>query len=342
MITLKKIASDLGLDRGTVSQILNHDDPRYNAETRRRVRAYADEIGYRPSAMARAMRTKKTGIVGFLFRQEPGHLLMEEYYYTRVIEGVQTELLAAGYKVLLSSVSNAEIASCQLPTIVTDRFVDGLIVLATSDPDWIARLFKACERTVIVDEAPLGYPAVVSANFEGGRQAAQYLWEKGHRSFGIITGERASANFDARILGFQSWIAGQLNAPVELPVYSGNAWEDGGAEAAEKILNESRLPSAIFCANDHLAIHAMKAFVRAGKSVPGDLSVMGYDNITVSEFAPTPLTTVAVDKRELGREAARMIIARLQGTVRNANIRKEMPVSIVERQSVASPHSQNP
>jgi LacI family transcriptional regulator len=334
MMTLRKIAAELGLDCGTVSHILNHDDSRYSKETRKRVREFADSKGYRPNAIARAMRTRKTGIVGLLFRQEPGHPLSGESFYSRIIEGVESDLLDAGYKVLLASVSNAEIASCQIPSIFQDGFVEGMIVLGTSDERWLKNLYKACRKLVVVDEAPEGLPAVVSANFEGGRQAAQYLWGRGHRSFALITGERPNLNFQQRVDGFQSWIAEQLDAEIKIPVFQGDAWADGGACAARAILASSQRPSAIFCTNDNMAIDAMKALQEAGCRVPEVISVMGFDNILVSAYATPPLTTVAVDKTQMGREAARMLVEKLKSADRLPALRKELPLKIVERASV--------
>lgn len=335
MPTLRKMAADLGLDCGTVSHILNRDDPRYSAATRKRVHAYAALKGYRPNAVARAMRTKKTGIIGFLFRQEPGHSLADEYYYARVIEGVESELLDAGYKFLLSSVSNSEIAACQLPSIISDGFIDGLIILGTSDEAWLKQIFRACKKTIIVDEAPEGFPAVVSANFNGGRLAAEYLWERGHRSFALVTGDRPNTNLEARLAGFQSWIAEKLNAPVQIPVFTGDVWGQGGATAARQIIAAGQLPSAVFCANDHLAIHAMKELQGAGVHVPADLSLVGFDNITLSEYAPTPLTTVSVDKRQMGREAAKIIVQSLKTPGRIPAVRKELALRMVERATVS-------
>ncbi len=335
MTTLRQIAAELDLDCGTVSHILNHDDSRYSAATRKRVHAHAAKKGYRPNAVARAMRTKRTGIIGFLFRQEPGHSLSKEYYYAGIIEGVESELLDAGYKVLLSSVSNEEIANCQLPSIVSDGFIEGLIVLGTSDGPWLKQLFKACKKSIVVDESPEGFPAVVSANFEGGRLAAQYLWERGHRAFALIGGERPNPNFQARLHGFQSWIAEKLSASVQLPIYVGDAWSDGGAVAARQILKKSELPTAVFCVNDHMAIDAMAEFQREGCRVPEDISVMGFDNLSVSAYTPTPLTSVAVDKRQMGGEAAKIIVDCLKKSVPLPIMRKELPLSIVERASVS-------
>ena len=336
MITLRQIAADLGLDCGTVSHILSKDDSRYSTATRKRVHEYAAKIGYRPNAIARAMRTKRTGIIGFLFRQEPGHSLINEHYYARVIEGVESELLDAGYKVLLSSVSNAEIASCQLPSIVADGFIEGLVVLGTSEQRWLKRLFKACKKTVIVDESPEGFPAVVSANFEGGRMVAQYLWDRGHRSFALITGNRPNLNFQLRLDGFRSWIDERLDAEVRVPVYTGDVWSDGGAVAARQILGKGHLPTAVFCANDHLAIDAMAEFKNANCRVPEDISIVGFDDISISAYASTPLTTVVVDKIQMGREAARIIMESVKTSTPVPIGRNEMPLNIVERASVSS------
>jgi LacI family transcriptional regulator len=335
MITLRKIAADLGLDRGTVSHILSKDDSRYNSATRKRVRDYAAKIGYRPNAVARAMRTKRTGIIGFLFRQEPGHSLINEHYYARVIEGVESELLDAGYKILLSSVSNAEIASCQLPSIVADGFIEGLIVLGTSDQHWLKQVLRACKKTIIVDESPEGFPAVLSANFDGGRLAAQYLWERGHRSFALITGHRPNLNFETRLHGFQSWIAEKLNTSVQLPIYVGDAWSNGGAVAAGQILAKGERPTSVFCVNDHLAIDAMAEFQNAGYRVPEDISIVGFDDLSISAYTSPPLTTVAVDKRQMGREAAKIIVDCLRKSVPVPVARKELSLSMVERASVS-------
>ena len=237
--------------------------------------------------------------------------------------------------------SNAEIASFQIPSIFQDGFVEGMIVLGASDERRLKNLYKACRKLVVVDEAPEGLPAVVSANFEGGRLAAQYLWERGHRSFALITGDRPNLNFQQRVDCFQSWIAEQLDAEITIAVFKGDAWADGGACAAHAILASGQRPNAIFCTNDHMALDAMKALQEAGGRVPEENSVQGFDNILVSAYATPPLTTVAVDKTQMGREAARMLVEKLKSAERLPALRKEMPLKIVERVSVSSQTSKN-
>ena len=176
---------------------------------------------------------------------------------------------------------------------------------------------------------------MVSANFEGGRMVAQYLWDRGHRSFALITGNRPNLNFQLRLDGFRSWIDERLDAEVRVPVYTGDVWSDGGAVAARQILGKGHLPTAVFCVNDHLAIDAMAEFKNANCRVPEDISIVGFDDISISAYASTPLTTVVVDKIQMGREAARIIMESVKTSTPVPNGRNEMPLNIVERASVS-------
>jgi len=109
---------------------------------------------------------------------------------------------------------------------------------------------------------------------------------------------------------------------------------DGGACAAHAILASGLRPSAIFCTNDHMALDAMKALQETGCRVPEEISVLGFDNIFVSAYATPPLTTVAVDKTQMGREAARMLVEKLKSADRLPALRKEMPLLTLPRKTV--------
>lgn len=335
-VTVREVADRCGLSVMTVSRVLR-GSPLHRPETRARVLAAARELNYRPRALARGFRTGKTGIIGFLFRQVPHQSVPADMFYARIIEGLESELIEKGYKVLLASVQQHEIEQAQLPSVWVDGYVEGLIVLGAMSRPWLMRLRAAGVPVVLVDAEEPGFSAVVTANFEGGYKAGRYLAELGHRRAAIITGSAPDANFAAREAGFCEAIREYTGTDLRVPVFAGDAWTDGGAVAARQLIREGCAATAVFCVNDHLAIYAMKELQAAGRRVPGDISVMGFDNIDVAEHTSPPLTTMAVAKEQMGRQAARLMTRLLHHQPSPQSLVEKLQPQLVQRTSVGAP-----
>ncbi len=311
-LTLKKISADLGLDPGTVSHILNHDDDRYSAATRGRVIGYARRVGYRSNTLARAMRTKKTGIVGVLFRKEPGHPLANEGFYMRLIEGLESELLDHHYKILLSSVNDSDIAAAKVPDILLDGLVEGLVIIGSRDERWLRAVGKENPNLVLLDQDLEEFHCVIGDYVQSGQIAAEHLLALGHRRIGVITSLEEDPNFSRRIEGFVDVIKARGGCPP-VRIFKGDPWGDGGGDVARELQKEGLQGiTALFAVNDHLALGAIREFTRAGVGIPAELSIVGCDNLPSGTLIDPNLTTIQIPKRKMGQEGARRLIHLLE------------------------------
>jgi LacI family transcriptional regulator len=336
VITLKDVAQACGLKMGSVSQILQRDDSRYSQETRQRVREVAERLRYRPNAMAQGMRTGKTGIIGFLIPNRIVEHFSDKALSLRIMMGVEAEFMKAGYKVLLAAITDDEVEHLKSPPILLDGYVDGLVVLGMPSKDYLLALHRKCPRMVVADEAPEDVPAVVPDNFGGGMLAGEYAWDMGYRSFAFISRTPKSPNLEARLKGFRTAVESRAGGVLDIPTFRGNPWsEDGAIDVAKIAFAKSGNASFWFCANDFFAFHAIQVLREAGRRVPEDNAVLGFDNADFAAYSVPGLATLEVDKQMMGRECARMLLRMINGDS-NATTpsRVTIPVRLIPRPSV--------
>jgi DNA-binding LacI/PurR family transcriptional regulator len=351
--TLKDVAREAGVSPTTVSRVMLGGE-QHLGETRDRILAAARRIGYQPNSMARWMRGRKTGMVGVLVERgesRPGedpsasHTPSGDNVLSRVLEGIETEFLERGYKVLLSSVTASEIQEQAMPSILGEGLVEGVVVLNVSSQEYLASLVAHGSKVVSVAMSNPAVSCVVADCESGGRIAADHFWSLGHRAVALISSIPRNSEHDRRMLGFIGrWRELLFDMNATVPTFGGDPWTDGGAVAFRECLKSGHRPSAIFCANDHLAIHAIQAIRSAGLTCPGDVSVMGFDGSEVGRFIDPPLTTIHTDKFKMGRVGASMLIDKLGDAgdllaVENECIR--IPVSLVARSSTRAVNPQS-
>ena len=337
VISLKDVAQACGLKMGSVSQILQRDDSRYSQETRQRVREVAERLGYRPNVMAQGMRTGKTGIIGFLIPGRVVEHFSDEALSLRIMMGVESEFMIAGYKVLLAAITDDEVEHLKSPPILLDGYVEGLVVLGMPSAAYLQALYRKCPRIVVADEAPEDVPAIVPDNFGGGKMAGGYAWDMGYRSFAFISRNPESPNLEARLAGFRAAVEARAGGALDIPIFRGDPWSEGGAKNIAKIVLEQNGNAGFwFCANDFFAFHAIQVLREAGRRVPEDVAVMGFDNADFAAYSVPGLATLEVDKQLMGRECARMLLRMINGDS-NAAVpsRITIPVRLVPRPSVA-------
>ncbi len=341
-ITIKDVADYAGVSYMTVSRILRGSS-RHSEHTKRKVLQAAQELGYQPNALAKAFRTKKTGIVGLVIRKRSSRTVRSDIFYSQIIEGIESELLVHDYNVLLSSIDSEQIEDFELPSALNKGLLDGILILGVSERKYLSWLYEKCPQLVVVDESPEDIPCVFSANFRGGRLAGEYLYNKGHRNFAMALGYWNDYNFEARLSGFSAFLESKHDAKLHI-LRTGPSEQDR-VSAIEKFLEVNPDISAIFCANDGFAFDIIRGIHNVGYKVPNDIAVVGYDNIeTYSRVRPS-LTTVAVNKEQMGAQAARLLIKLINGKSvdenENANKHKqtdenfriEIPVRLIERES---------
>lgn len=333
--TMKDVAARAGVDTSTVSRALGDDTRKMlSAGTVERVVAAAAELGYRPNTLARGLRTQRTGIIGMLVPD------ITNPFFPPVVRGLEDELQARGYTLIVTNTDNDEERETSALRTLLDRQVDGL-VLATSHLDGSAATtpdLHALPPTVLVNRRGAGEPlsSVVPHDESAVRAVVRHLHDLGHRQVAHVAGPQILSTGRDRLRAFVEACTevGIEAPPVEIADTFAIA---AGVAACHRLMARSEPFSALFAANDLLAIGGLQELRRAGRDVPGDVSLVGYNDLMLVDLIDPPLTTIHVPQYDMGREAARMLLAELRGDkgVRGRSL--QLPCALVVRASTAPP-----
>lgn len=307
-VSIKDIARRAGVSHSTVSRALA-DSPLVNAETKQRIRRLALEMGYAPSAVARAMSTRRTGTVGVVVTS------IADPFVAEVVRGVEETALDHGYNILLCNSNDDPDREIATVRALREKWVDAVIVTASRVGSFYAQLTEIHVPVVLINnQQPGEYSfSVRTDDLKGGRLVGEYLLSLGHRQIAYISGREAATSSQLRLEGLRQALDA---AGIALPsgwIAAGDGRPMGGEHAVERLLSRRPYPTAIFCYNDQTAMGALHALKAHGVAVPQEVSVVGYDDIAAAPYLDPPLTTVAQAKYELGRHAFEMVWALLQG-----------------------------
>lgn len=298
--SIRDVARVAGVSHQTVSRVLN-DSPAIRDETRDRVRAAMAQLHYRPNAAARALSSARSRTIGVLASTR-GH-----YGPARSIEAIEEAARRRGWFVTSASVGAADAVSIReaLGTLLAQD-IEGLVLIAPQQ-----RVFEIVHdlapRVPVVTVRPdVTDGSTPSADeIAGARLATRHLVELGHTTIRHLGGPRDWIEADARMQGFLQEL-GAHDLPVQVPVL-GDWTADFGYRAGLQLL-PWRDATAYFCANDHMALGLLHAARDQGLDVPGDVSVVGYDDVPEAAHLLPPLTTVRQDFAELGRRCIAMLL----------------------------------
>jgi len=307
MLTIKDIAKKAGVSVATVSKVMNgYDD--IGEVTKAKVLKIIKENNYRPNANAQSLRTNKSFLVGLFFKdhQDSG---VKHPFFRGIISGLEERLLENNYDMILFSANWEDqfsyLEKCQF------RNVDGAILMGMpKDDSKLQELLQAKIPSVFIDldisDEKASY--IISDNEEGARKAVRHLAELGHEKIAVIEGEEITVPTQKRLAGYRAEMEAQNLKIKDKWIIQGKFSVDGGYQAMEEVLKLKNRPTAIFCMGDEIAVGAMKAIEEAGLSVPDDFSIVGFDDIEISQYLNPALTTVRQKKEEMGIEAADMVL----------------------------------
>ncbi|PPA70623.1 LacI family DNA-binding transcriptional regulator [Jeotgalibacillus proteolyticus] len=312
MATIKDIAKKAGVSITTVSRALNgYSD--VNEDTRKKIVETAKILNYSPNSIARSLVMKKSKTIGLLvsgFIRENA----KDNFMIEVMTGINDFASQTDYDIVLFTTNSSKQREKTYTQLCRERQVDGVIIqgIRTDDP-YLEEVVEGEIPCVLVDIPRIGKHAgyVSTDNIAGAYEAGKYLTEAGHKEIAMINGHDYAFVSKERLEGFTRAL---LEEGIELPAQSienGEFSEEGGEEAALRLLEKNSDLTAIFCSSDLMAIGAMNAIKSKGLRVPEDISIIGYDNILLSRYVQPSLTTIAQDTNALGYEAAKMLIAML-------------------------------
>jgi DNA-binding LacI/PurR family transcriptional regulator len=329
--TIARVAYEAGVGVGTVSRVINGSSAVSDA-TRRRVLDVVAELGYEPNPTARALSTGRTRSIGVIAPFFTRSSIIER------LRGVAPALAGAGYQMILFNVERPEQRDAIFRSLIGR--VDGLlsITLAPTPAD-LERLAAAGVPVVLVDQAHDHLPTVVVDDVAGGMMATKHLLELGHERIAFagdtvdaVHGASASSR---RCVGYQRALA-DAGVPVRSELVKLRPHGRGAASIARSLLDLDSPPTAVFAACDLQALGMIDALESLGANVPGDVSVVGFDDVEVARYAG--LTTVAQPLEVSGRRGAELLLTALDGGD-VPELRQHLPLELVIRGTTGPPQA---
>lgn len=331
-VTHKDVAERAGVSVATVSYVLNNGPRPVSAETRVRVEEAIAELGYYPNELARSLRLQQSSTIGLILPNVMNPVFGE---IARELESVCTQ---EGFLVLLCNSDRQHEREERFIQMLRAKQVDGVVITPHSEPLALIKPLVQARIPVIVLEHDLpGVHCIGMDEMQGGRIATQYLVDLGHRRIALVKRLPTSALSRQRAVGYQQALA-DAGLPYDPQlVLECAAGQAAGAQAMQQLLALREPPTAVFTHNDVLAMGALHAIHSAGLTVPGDISVVGYDDITSAAYFSPPLTTVRSPKAEMGVLAGRTILQLVRQKDVLPTQTVTLPVELVVRRSTAPP-----
>jgi LacI family transcriptional regulator len=339
--TIRELARRSGVSIGTVSRALNgYTD--VSPATRERIVRLAEELDYTPAAAARTLVTRRSHVIGVFLETGEGHPDLQHPFFHEVLVGLKDTLGGAGYDLLLFASANpgngygthSYLKRCR------HHHVDGAVLMGVDadDPE-VRRLARSGLPCVGIDVELGGDDAayVASDNVAGGRIAVEHLVGLGHRRIATIAGPMETRPGRDRLRGYRDALRAAGLAFRDEYVAAGDFYVESGARAAAELLALDEPPTAIAAASDLMAVGALRAAGEAGLAVPGDVSLVGFDDIMLAAHLHPALTTVRQEKTGLGAAAARALLARVDGPGAGADAQLTREVELVARATTAPP-----
>ena len=332
-VTIHDVAARAGVSVATVSRVLNGKEL-VREETSRQVLEVAKSLRYVPNVAARTLSIRRSQTIGIVLPEVHGE------FFSEVIRGIDLAARGAGYHILVSGSHSDANEMIDVLDAMRGR-VDGLVVMA---PDVaLAPLREQLAHKlpmVLLNSDDERHATITIDNYGGARTMMRHLASLGHTRIAFIKGPEQNADARERLRGYRQVMrtiarTGASAAPLEL---DGDFTERAGYDAAKKIVALDPRPTAIFAANDSMAIGALAALADAGIDVPGGMSLAGFDDIPIAHYVNPPLTTIGVDIAELGRRAFAVLADAME---KGTNTKREecIGTTLVVRKSCAVPNS---
>jgi DNA-binding LacI/PurR family transcriptional regulator len=326
--TLDEVAALAGVSRSAASRAISGSG-HASRTTREAVERAVRELGYVPNPTARALATQQSGAVVLAVSHHDSELFADPFY-AHVIAGVSAALERTDL-VLMLALADSDFGRGRLERILRSRRADGVMLIGLHGDDPLYRLAEKLDLPVVYGGRPLNAePAwyVDADNRGGARLAAEHLIGIGRRRIATMTGAIDTHVGAARLRGFQDALA-VAGLDPDLLEY-GDFTEASGAAAMIRLLAAHPDLDAVFAASDSMAVGALRALKAAGRSVPGDVAVVGFDDNPIDRYTSPPLTTVAQPIKQLGWEMATMLVSLINGEQRGPLI---LPTRLVVRES---------
>ena len=318
--TLEAVARRAGVSRATVSRVVNGSTS-VTAAIREAVTRAVDELGYVPNQAARSLVTQRTDSIALILPESANRVFSDDLFFPAIVRGAVAELDAAGKQLVLMMTGSAA-SHERVQRYALSGHVDGVMVASMHGPDPLPATLVRHGIPVVcggrpIDEAPVPY---VDVDHVGGVAAAvRHLVTSGRRRIATIAGPADMVAGIDRLAGYRASLD---EANLAQHLATGDFTRESGLAAMRRLLDEDPALDAVFVASDLMAHGALRALREAGRRVPADVAVIGFDDVEISRYSDPPLTTVRQPIVELGRIMARQLLGRIDGAA-------DLPGSVV-------------
>jgi len=332
--TISDIAKMTGLSKSTISAVLN-SRPGVNAQTKRRVLEVIERVNYIPNEMARGLSNRNSATIGIIARD------VTNPFYAKIFRAVEKVADHHSYSVLLSNTDGDMERESRLLKSLIGKRVDGIILDLNEDNlESILELKKSKIPFVVFGTNGLKLQAdcVYANDTKGAFEATEYLIQQGHRKIGYVSGQKNSIYSRHRMDGIKDAFLKHDIAYNGTYMFEEAKNLEDGYQVGQRLLQLQDRPTAVIAYNDLVAAGIIKAFTAAGRSIPQDLSVVGFDDIDMMVF---PLTTVSIPVYEMGEQAAMLLFDRIHGNEDKPYASITMDTKLIVRDSVRPLHLQS-
>jgi DNA-binding LacI/PurR family transcriptional regulator len=327
-VTLAEIAKAAGVSISTVSRALTNNNHPLKEETRQRIVNLAEQMGYNPNLVARSLQSDRTHVVGIIVDR------MRSPFAPATVQGIQDGLRQAGYSVsIINSNRDQDLVVEAIQTFYSRR-ADGIVVLNSWLHNFNDPLLSLQDRPFVFVNRLFSaaiHNCVAPGDRCGAQLAVEHLVSLGHERIAYINGMEKWLEAQNRLAGYRDVLT-KHDLPVdESLIKPGNWGVDSGYQATQELLALDQPPTAIFAANDLMALGAIYAIQDAGLRVPDDVALMGYDDRDFAEWIRPALTTIRMPSYEMGQAAARLLLEQFAGE--ELEDATQVPGTLIVRQS---------
>lgn len=334
--TMKDVAKYTGVSVATVSNVLNNITNKTTEATRQKVLAGVKDLNYRMDMTARSLSMGKSNLIGIFLPEVfensmPSSVLKENPFYSEVISGIEYEARMLGYDILISCISSPNHAF----ELIDKRMLDGIAILGNHNQKFWRELHQAAIPVVLIDSydyEKIGLNNVGIDDELGGYLAGKHLTTLGHKKIAIATGALDDSGVNEhRYTGFRRAIREAGLKVTDCPVIHEDISFRGGITAGHKLLKDHTDVTAVFATADIMALGMIKIMNQFGKRIPEDLSVIGFDDLSICDYTFPALTTIRQDIFRKGVEVARSLIKNVDKAI---DVKSQtLPLELVVRET---------
>lgn len=316
IVSLKTVAHEAGVSIATASRVLSKSDHPVNSQTAARVLKAAEKLGYSPNALARAIVTQHSGLIGVLVGDN------SDPYFATITHGIHTVAHQHGSLVMVCNTLRDPQTELDYLAILDSYHAEGILLVGgvLTYPEFVERQEMVISRYIknggfvvsLTDHKPCSATVTVD-NYQASFDMAVFLTQLGHRRLGYLRGPDNLSTAQKRERGFVEAMQAVGIPTRSISIVNGGFSVDIGVQAMHELMSQPRPPTAVFTANDLNAIGCAIAAVNMGLRIPEDVSIAGMDNIQPARYLIPPLTTVDIPMMELGKQAANRLFSLIEG-----------------------------